>query len=66
LNPVAHRPDLRAPSGLAARGFARRLEEAGVPTRLRSRHGDDIHAACGQLALERTQAGAAAPARKAP
>jgi 23S rRNA (adenine2503-C2)-methyltransferase len=62
LNPVAHRPDLRAPSGLAARAFARRLEEAGVPTRLRSRRGDDIHAACGQLALERALSGPAAPA----
>ena len=66
LNPVAHRPDLRAPSGLAARGFARRLEDAGVATRLRSRHGDDIHAACGQLALERSLGGSPAAARKAP
>jgi 23S rRNA (adenine2503-C2)-methyltransferase len=55
LNPVAHRPDLRAPSGLAARAFARRLEDAGIPTHLRSRHGEDIAAACGQLALERTR-----------
>jgi 23S rRNA (adenine2503-C2)-methyltransferase len=62
LNPVSHRPDLRAPSGLAARGFARRLEAAGVPTRLRSRRGDDIHAACGQLALERALSGPGAPA----
>jgi 23S rRNA (adenine2503-C2)-methyltransferase len=66
LNPVSHRPDLRAPSGLAARGFARRLEDAGVATRLRSRHGDDIHAACGQLAMERALGSSPAAARKAP
>jgi 23S rRNA (adenine2503-C2)-methyltransferase len=61
LNPVSHRPDLRAPSGFAAQAFARRLEAAGVPTRLRSRRGDDIAAACGQLALERALSGPAAP-----
>lgn len=61
LNPVAHRPELRAPSNAAAHAFARRLEDAGVPTRLRSRRGDDIHAACGQLALERAVSGPAAP-----
>lgn len=62
LNPVAHRPDLRAPSPADARAFARRLEERGVPARLRTRRGDDIHAACGQLALERALSGPAAPA----
>jgi 23S rRNA (adenine2503-C2)-methyltransferase len=56
LNPVRHRPDLAAPSGLAAHGFLRRLEEAGVSATLRSRRGEDIDAACGQLALERTRA----------
>jgi 23S rRNA (adenine2503-C2)-methyltransferase len=56
LNPVTHRPDLSAPSGTVAQAFARRLEDAGVVTRLRTRRGDDIHAACGQLAIERTQA----------
>jgi len=66
LNPVAHRPDLRAPSGLACRAFARRLEELGVPTRLRSQRGDDIHAACGQLALERSVSGPASPQPRAP
>ncbi len=64
LNPVAHRPDLKAPSGLAAKAFARRLEEGGVRAHLRSRRGDDIHAACGQLALERSLSGPAAPARR--
>jgi 23S rRNA (adenine2503-C2)-methyltransferase len=53
LNPVTHRPDLHAPSGLAVTGFARRLMAAGVFVKPRSRRGDDIHAACGQLALER-------------
>jgi 23S rRNA (adenine2503-C2)-methyltransferase len=53
MNPVAHRPDLHPPSGLAARAFARRLREAGVAATLRTQRGEDIHAACGQLALER-------------
>jgi 23S rRNA (adenine2503-C2)-methyltransferase len=56
LNPVAHRPDLRPPSGLAARAFARHLREAGVAATLRTQRGEDIHAACGQLALERALA----------
>lgn len=66
LNPVAHRPDLHAPTGLASRAFARRLEELGVPTRLRTQRGDDIHAACGQLALERAVSGPASPQPRAP
>ncbi len=53
FNPVAHRPDLKAPSGLAATGFARRLAARGIRVTLRTRRGDDIAAACGQLALER-------------
>ena len=53
FNPVGHRPDLKPPSGLAATGFARRLAERGVRVTLRTRRGDDIDAACGQLALER-------------
>jgi 23S rRNA (adenine2503-C2)-methyltransferase len=57
LNPVAHRPDLRPPSGIAARAFARRLRESGVATTLRTQRGEDIHAACGQLALERALSG---------
>lgn len=65
LNPVSHRPDLKAPSGLAARAFARRVETGGVPARLRSRRGDDIHAACGQLALERSLSGPSPPAPRA-
>jgi 23S rRNA (adenine2503-C2)-methyltransferase len=58
LNPVSHRPDLKAPSGLAARGFLRRLHEAGVSATLRTQRGEDIAAACGQLALERSLADA--------
>ena len=55
LNPVDHRPDLHAPSRVAAQAFARRVEEAGASVTLRSRRGDDIEAACGQLALKRTE-----------
>ncbi len=57
LNPVHHRPDLLPPSGVAARTFLDRLHAAGVSATLRTRRGDDIDAACGQLALERTLAG---------
>jgi 23S rRNA (adenine2503-C2)-methyltransferase len=53
FNPVSHRPDLRPPSGRAAQGFARRLAAAGVSATLRTRRGEDIAAACGQLALDR-------------
>lgn len=65
LNPVAHRPDLASPSGLRAKAFAERLERARVFTKLRSQRGEDIHAACGQLALERSLSGPKAPAPKA-
>ncbi len=54
LNPVSHQPELRAPSSLAAQGFARRLHERGATVTLRRQRGDDIAAACGQLALERS------------
>lgn len=54
LNPVDHRPDLSAPSGAVGQAFARRVEQAGASVTLRSRRGDDIDAACGQLALKRT------------
>ena len=53
LNPVGHRPDLAAPSGLEARAFLHRLEAGGLSATLRTRRGADIRAACGQLALER-------------
>lgn len=57
LNPVAHRKDLRAPSGVASREFLARLHDAGVSATLRTQRGDDIAAACGQLALERALSG---------
>lgn len=56
LNPVSHRPDLKAPSGISTKAFARRLAEAGASVTLRTRRGNDIEAACGQLVLDRTQA----------
>ena len=59
LNPVTHRPDLRAPAGRIGKAFAQHLQDAGVSATLRSQRGDDIHAACGQLALARTVGGAA-------
>ena len=58
LNPVTHRPDLKAPVGPRVQGvLAPPARGAGVFTHLRSRRGDDIHAACGQLALERSLSG---------
>ena len=66
LNPVTHRPDLRAPAGWIGKAFAQRLEDAGVLATLRSQRGDDIHAACGQLALERALGGGAAKPSRAP
>jgi len=54
LNPVPHRPDLRAPSRSAAASFAQRLEDCGASVTLRAQRGEDIAAACGQLALERS------------
>ncbi len=56
LNPVTHRPDLHAPSGIAAKAFAQRLRDQGTSVTLRTQRGDDIAAACGQLALERSLA----------
>ncbi len=53
LNPVSHRPDLRAPSGNAAHAFLATLQARGVSATLRTRRGDDIAAACGQLAMDR-------------
>jgi 23S rRNA (adenine2503-C2)-methyltransferase len=54
LNPVRHRKDLRAPSAASSRRFLDVLRAAGVSATLRTRRGDDIDAACGQLALERS------------
>jgi 23S rRNA (adenine2503-C2)-methyltransferase len=56
LNPVAHRPDLEAPGAPVARAFLERLKAAGASATLRTRRGDDIDAACGQLAVTRSRA----------
>ncbi|MDJ0974759.1 MAG: 23S rRNA (adenine(2503)-C(2))-methyltransferase RlmN [Planctomycetota bacterium] len=56
LNPVRHRPDLKPPSGMASVAFADRLRGQGVSCTLRTQRGEDINAACGQLALERSLA----------
>ena len=53
LNPVGHRPDLQAPSATASKRFVEALRTHGATATLRTRKGDDIDAACGQLALER-------------
>ncbi|MDA1194087.1 MAG: 23S rRNA (adenine(2503)-C(2))-methyltransferase RlmN [Planctomycetota bacterium] len=53
LNPVSHRPDLLAPSGRVANAFADHLRDLGASVTLRTQRGEDIAAACGQLALER-------------
>lgn len=44
--------DFRRPSDADVQAFAARLEQAGVPTTVRTTRGRDIAAACGQLALE--------------
>jgi 23S rRNA (adenine2503-C2)-methyltransferase len=50
MNPVAD-TGLSAPDDDVVDGFQRVLREAGIDTFLRRRRGDDIAAACGQLAL---------------
>ena len=54
LNPVAHEPELGTPSGNARRRFVDILQDFRVPVTLRTQRGEDIDAACGQLALERS------------
>ena len=64
MNPVAD-AGLSAPDDDVVDVFQRVLREAGVDTFLRRRRGDDIAAACGQLALhgaERKVRSAFAPA----
>lgn len=51
FNPHDHAP-YRRPSEERAREFLRRLQAAGLRAYLRTPRGDDIAAACGQLALE--------------
>ncbi len=50
VNPVAGSP-LGAPDATAVERFQRRLRARGVACFVRTRRGDDIAAACGQLAL---------------
>lgn len=54
LNPVKHEPQLKPPSGTVSMSFAGRLREHRVSCTLRTQRGEDINAACGQLALERS------------
>lgn len=51
MNPVAG-TDLRAPEPAAVDSFQRELQAQGVEVFVRKRKGDDIAAACGQLALQ--------------
>ena len=59
MNPVAHTPWSAAPDAAIER-FAAILGEAGIATTIRRNRGQEIGAACGQLAAER--AGEPAPA----
>jgi 23S rRNA (adenine2503-C2)-methyltransferase len=51
MNPVAD-TELRAPSAAAVDAFQRALTSAGLDVFVRRQRGDDIAAACGQLALK--------------
>ena len=59
MNPVAHTPWQASPMPVIE-AFARQLEGAGIRTTIRRNRGQEIGAACGQLAAE--HAGAPAPA----
>ena len=52
MNPVAHTPWEASPDAVIAR-FAARLRTAGIPVTVRHNRGQEIGAACGQLAAER-------------
>jgi 23S rRNA (adenine2503-C2)-methyltransferase len=52
MNAVAHTPWGASPMPVIER-FARRLREAGISTTIRRNRGQEIGAACGQLAAER-------------
>ena len=52
MNPVAHTPWQASPMPVIER-FAARLRAGGVPTTIRRNRGQEIGAACGQLAAER-------------
>jgi 23S rRNA (adenine2503-C2)-methyltransferase len=59
MNPVAHTPWTASPMAVVER-FAARLQAAGIETTIRRNRGQEVGAACGQLAAER--AGSPAPA----
>jgi 23S rRNA (adenine2503-C2)-methyltransferase len=58
MNPVAHTP-WQASSAAALERFAGRLRAVGLPVTIRGNRGQDVGAACGQLAADR--AGQPAP-----
>jgi 23S rRNA (adenine2503-C2)-methyltransferase len=58
MNPVAHTPWTASPMPVIE-AFAARLEAVGVPVTIRRNRGQEIGAACGQLAAERAGAPAA-------
>src|SRR6185295_1062811 len=52
MNPVAHTPWTASPMPVIER-FAETLREAGIGTTIRRNRGQEVGAACGQLAAER-------------
>jgi hypothetical protein len=64
MNPVAHTPWTASPMDVIER-FEATLREAGIATTVRRNRGQEIGAACGQLAAERAgEPPAAAVARR--
>ena len=64
MNPVAHTPWVASPDDVIER-FASTLRRAGIATTIRRNRGQEIGAACGQLAAERAgEPAAAAVARR--
>ena len=55
MNPVAHTPWTASPMPVIER-FAARVEAVGIPVTIRRNRGQEIGAACGQLAAERAGA----------
>jgi 23S rRNA (adenine2503-C2)-methyltransferase len=53
MNPVAHTPWQASPM-TTIEGFAATLRQAGISTTIRRNRGQEVGAACGQLAAERT------------
>ena len=52
MNPVAESP-LTGPDEAAVRRFQARLSDLRLPCFVRTQRGDEISAACGQLALQK-------------